>query len=249
MNKKTNGFPALQENAQFRLLDHQLDEWLNNNADRIGEDEGSVYDPIVCSKYNANKHQAIIDTNGRIRFASQLLTITLLEDIESASGRHADILQDVNTFEVFTFEYPETVRRIKKQVGIVSKREARFTETRLDFRSPNLPKYHPMNAVCISHMYSFHDYINTSQARMNIGRQLLTTESWSALYPEYEQMLLDTRQWMKKAHGEFFEATKDWIWWELTTLPWGNQFDDIFDTELTAASAAAFPDDSDFFVK
>lgn len=58
------------------------------------------------------------------------------------------------------------------------------------------------------------------------------------LYPEYKKVLADLKKGMPNRNDEFIEKTKDWVVWELTTMPWGNQFDDIFDKNLTAESKA-----------
>lgn len=248
-SKNKNSFSSLQESRQDELLDKQLDAWIADYSKRPVAEEKTVYDPIVCSKYNQNQHQAIITPDGRIKFASQFFTETVFKDVQSGRKHHGGILEDINFLELFAFQYPVTARRIRKQIKIVTKREARFTETRLDFRSPHLPKYHPMNAMSLSNMYRFHDYITTQQARMNMGAALISSKSWASLYPEYAKILFTTRDKMRKRHSEFFEKTRDWVFWELTTLPWGNQFDDIFDSKVTDATADSLPEDAGFFVK
>jgi len=238
-----NGFPYPQPSS----LDMALDDWIEKS--KTEEPEATVFDPIVCSNYSTGKHMLVITPEGQIRFASQYFTEAVLKHAAEEAMKYAHVFQDVNTFEMYAFEYPDTVRRIRKQVGIITNREAKFTETRLDFRSPKLPKYHPMNSVMISHMYSFHVYVAAIESRVQIGRRMTESPNWQSLYTEYSNLLAELKENMPKRQDEFLKKTKTWIVWELTTLPWGNQFDDIFDRDLTARTKATLPKDSGFFVK
>lgn len=77
----------------------------------------------------------VITPEGRIKFASQFFTESVLDAGKEEWLKYPEVFEDVNTFEMYAFEFPDTVRRVRKQVDIIVNREAKFAETRLDFRS------------------------------------------------------------------------------------------------------------------
>ena len=239
-----NGFPNPQKKSS---LDTALDDWIEKR--KTEKPKATVFDPIVCSNYSTGKHMIVITPEGRIKFASQFFTESVLDAGKEEWLKYPEVFEDVNTFEMYAFEFPDTVRRVKKQIDIIVNREAKFTETRLDFRSKNRPRYHPMNSMMISHMYLFHVYVAAMESRLQIGRKMTEYPDWQSLYAEYKDVLVGLKKDMSNRKDEFMEKTKDWVVWELTTLPWGNQFDDIFDESLTAESKATLPEDTGFFVK
>lgn len=246
MDKKYHENKNQKADLETAALDRALDEWMERNK---SQDNDPVFDPIVCTNYWTGSHTLILDEKGRIKFASKFLTQTFFEDVESGLMRHTNLFDNASIFDLYGFEFPATTRRLKKQMKIVTSREAHHTETRLDFRSPLYPKNHPLNSVMTSFMSLFHYFACELHSRVMLREQFSEESRWSEIAPVRDKHLLEAYEWANNNTDPFWQMTKNWVVVELISTPWGTQFDDIFDAEKRADIRETLPADSGFFVK